>query len=913
MHVHGSAVRFLLVGHRTIRKERTMNPSDERSTHNDNMQENIDEALVPAVTAPTKKKGRGKLIVLLSLAAVLTVALILAAVLFLPLLRRDTVTPVLERALMSDGELWQVLEELEEKGGESEAEICLPGSFLGVEEDISLSVSSTALPRDDGTMDGSAGIRITKGDYIQELQLVKNGDILAAKGLLSSDFLTLDLADAENELDDSILRPGSGTYALDADTYEQLIELLQELREPYDTQALETDAAVLEEAFERICSNCKDILRPKVKISWRARGFGLRKTETVTLEPSNLVMLLDEIYEELKRNDALSEMLDKIQYTDEYGNERTLLETVKKEIARMIREKQDLGTAILTIDSENGLATQVKVVYRMGNVTTTVYTRLMTTGLLLTLTTDERITQTSFQPTLPGAGISVEYLVRTQFSLNFGRYESGKSTRYVLELGITAEARHNSNTLAKESQSVKCELQYQHSNGAYQLRITGEDPILCAEGVCRINKWADTLSFTVTDLRWQDISIYESEPLVYLAADDGASAPLLRLECRAKKQPAVSTPTGRSIATLTVAEADAFSEGLPLTELAAWMEQFERTQTLKSASFELTLDFYYLSDEIAAMIKARYYEPYCKYVRRAIIAGEEPLSLLLYDEEMGLEMEVTYSLTKGVCFSSPYSYVVSMRSHNPLDTFTHAHLDAEGNITPHDMQLVVYQEATCEMAEYGEYACPQCAYVLKFRSGPLRHDFLYLNERVSPFTNALGETLTFSAERCKRCDRVDRIGFGNMIVSLKQQENGTYLIDHYYCSKETDDYHYLPEVSLYYLSIKGFTEDAGYNHIENFTGILETPSYFTTLKSGWPYAKCPGLQALVLPATLREVESGAFHADMVPKCIYFRGTAEQWAAVELNEYREAWQDVPVIFVTDGITRAEIRAQIHAAD
>ena len=36
----------------------------------------------------------------------------------------------------------------------------------------------------------------------------------------------------------------------------------------------------------------------------------------------------------------------------------------------------------------------------------------------------------------------------------------------------------------------------------------------------------------------------------------------------------------------------------------------------------------------------------------------------------------------------------------------------------------------------------------------------------------------------------------------------------------------------------------------------------------------------------------------VPECIYFRGTAEQWAKVRLNEYAARWQGVTVIFLGD---------------
>ena len=851
------------------------------------------------LNAPPKKRRILPLVITLSAASfLLIVALAVSAVLFLPLLREDTVTPALRNAFPEGASILSLFSSMESDGGESELEACVPKSLLGTEGDLTVSLSGTFAPNEEGGTDAALHIHGSQSQYSHDLSLVKGGSLLAVSGLLSEGYLTIDLDEPRSELRDSILYPHTSTYSLSMEEYTLLVELLESIRKAEKDQLSKADMKVLEDALESICDVCQDVLRPEVKISWRDKGFGLKKQETLTLERDDLALLLDEISQELENNDALRDVLQRIIITDETGAEADALLLLESSVEQLLKNKKQLGTLTLCEVSEAGRATLIRVSYETPQwVTTTLELELSDSSMLLTYTA-----------TTAAKTGKVWVSTSSIVSVSLNRSESRDTTRHRAVVAVTTEILNDGKRISSETETLlESELTYYKKSNGYTLTLEGEELSLLIKGTWQMNGRASNLALTVTDVCSEGVSIYDAEPLVYLAANEEQSAPLLRFTCRVSKKATVSFPKGLGIALLTEEKAKEYTKTLPLKELGDWMVQCERTTLVKGLSFEYHLwDLWTIDHE--DYVITRYYQPYCAYVRNALLTeGTYASHVLLYDEEKQICLEIYYEINGN---ETVFIRSVAVDEAN-FDSYMHIGLDANGVMIPHEFELSAHVEPTCTTDGYDEYSCMQCAY--KFRANVidwLGHD--WRSTQPVTFTNGLGEVETWKLQHyCARCSAVTGFTYGDVSVSLQQQPDGTHLIKDQHYLLVDEDYHYLPELEeLDSIRITGFTLDAWCSTARTFNGILETPSYFTTLPAGSFYRHYTQLQAMILPGTLQEIEDGAFHTQLTPRFIFYRGTAEEWAAVELNQYRTLWQDVPVIFIPDGITREALEAQLQ---
>ena len=67
------------------------------------------------------------------------------------------------------------------------------------------------------------------------------------------------------------------------------------------------------------------------------------------------------------------------------------------------------------------------------------------------------------------------------------------------------------------------------------------------------------------------------------------------------------------------------------------------------------------------------------------------------------------------------------------------------------------------------------------------------------------------------------------------------------------------------------------------------------------------LQVLWLPDTITKIENGSFSSKNI-HTIFFEGTEEQWAAIDLGKYETLWADVEIIFVPNGVDSNTVMAK-----
>lgn len=857
--------------------------------------------LIP-VQAPSKKRYILPLVISFAVVASLAILVtaILSAVLFLPLLRGDTLTPALEKTFPDGWALGALLEELEADGSEGELELCLPKSLLATEDDLTVSLSGTLVPGSTGGTDAAVRIHASQGKYSHDMELIKSGDLLAICGLLDAGYLSVDISRADEDLRGSILHPGTGSYSLSREEYILLLDLLETLHEADSSTLTPEDRAVLEDAFESICSACRDVLRPEVQLSWREDAFGLRKCETLTLDGEDLALLLDETAKELKENAALRDLLRRIAVTDENGQESNALLQLESTVRQLLQNKKQLGTLTFYAVSEGGYATLVRISYENAQKNTSALEIAIGKGsVLIALTTEGNVKNGN--QWIP---------VTSTTSLSLYRHESSGTVRYDGQLTVSAEVEVNGESVSEEAFRLEAELTYVKESSSYVLTLKDNDFSLLVKGTWQMDQPGGSLALTVTDLCWQDVSIYDAEPLLYLATAERSDAPLLRLTLQVSDEATVSAPQARRLAELHEEEAREYLKTLPLEELGAWFEQYRRSELIRSLSFTYNLQYSYpLTDADRAYIYDRYYQPYCTYVRNALLAdGQYSRRVLLYDAEKQFCVEISYDHES----AEP---MVAVRV-VPVDqadfrSYAHVGLDAEGVMTPHHIPQVDYLAPTCTADGHDTYRCTQCAYSFSEELPSLGHDWQNPDELHGYLTNGYGERVGYYTRSCRRCGFLTSVSYGNHDIQLVRQQDGTYQISTYICYENgTHPYVYLPELPLEGVQITGFTKHAIMMMVKDKATVLEVPSYFTVVENNKMYSELQRLQALILPGTLQEIKSNAFRPDLLPRYIYFRGTAEEWAAVELNEYRTYWQHVPVIFIPDGVKRSDVEAQLY---
>jgi hypothetical protein len=201
-------------------------------------------------------------------------------------------------------------------------------------------------------------------------------------------------------------------------------------------------------------------------------------------------------------------------------------------------------------------------------------------------------------------------------------------------------------------------------------------------------------------------------------------------------------------------------------------------------------------------------------------------------------------------------------------------------------------EATCTEDGKDTYSCLDCKKEYYIITSNARCEIKMCVEKVVWVD---GVTYDMVLNKCDACGyiydmRLELDGNSIMNAWLERKPDGTYIITVY----SSGTIFSLPESLLNQITISEMNVD-----VRNAPFIF-VPDGVKIIKEG-SFTFNHTLQTVVLPSSLTKIEEGAFADAPLLHTVYYCGTAEQWAKVNIGTYAEKWANVDIIFAPEGVS------------
>ncbi|MBQ8431540.1 MAG: hypothetical protein IJX28_01520 [Clostridia bacterium] len=843
----------------------------------------------PQGETPKPRSKKALIISLVSAGSVLVAAAVVALVLFLPILAADPLGSTMEEVffdptLFSDlSALWQ------ESGAESRIDVNLPKAFTGLSRDLSMTLQSTEVGSLSSVV-GHTSFTLTFGSDEVKLGVYYSPEVLAIQGLYQDpeQFLSIPRKEIRKAMEASIFHPDSGSkdYALDSESYEELIEALESLDKLQAEQ--EEELRKIMTALEPVLTEWSEILTPESKIGFAKGAFRLERRVEYRLD-----------------QDDIKDMINSLLSTAE--TDPTLKEYFYSET--------DESLAMLLVELKDALPPTYEIVFSY-----TVSGGRIASASCAVTAQDEDMTEPE------------TFLMDLVFSY------AEEANGFVLTMGVEGEP----------AEQVTLEYQKKETEGTTEITFSAKSEEDTSEGSLVLDHTAHTYTLTLkemapeTDFVLTGALEVNRETGVFRFTVDKATLgeqPLLEstvLEISTKaceSRPALPAPAAAALLSMTEEEFTAFLRQLPLYNV----ELMFANLTGQSFGLLYTIDQKVLLNSDACMEVADDY--YQRYVYLIQVGSKEGIPvanrIFIYNEELDVYVLMSYySTSQKIDIDFAYEMTESR-----MRTYHEAVPDNELGLTIHRLTENSTVDPTCDQFGQKSYHCSVCDKDYVVEISPLGHKRELDAEKSY---DALCDRDGLMVEVCTRCGDVlenpvpafGHAGPASLNMMVTTDDNQERYLSLYTCN--TCGEHYCAEVSEFITVYLDKKEDGTYTitsyqapswgnnslHIQIPEDLIEqagitqaepdvmvptslrsavtirVPSFMTTISAN-TFSRAKELQVLVLPSTVTTIESGAFYKSIPLHVIYFEGTEEQWNAVEKNEYAELWKNVAVIFCPEG--------------
>ena len=806
-----------------------------------------------------------KKIVIISLASFVGVCLVVAGCLLIPWGAGSThflVNTVNELFIDTD-ELLRIGEKLAENGYRSRIDFKLDGEEANRTSDVSIQMEALGYGDGDDLKE--------RMDYLIKVDENEHGGGIAyADGKLyiigydkdrKQFCLYMPLDNILEELEGSIFAPTSDSkFAMSEDVYNQIKSALKGDNDDATEE--------LREFYNRLLPKIKDQIKQKTVIADK-------NTVAITLEEETLKKIIEITVDELKGDEKFKERLS---LDDE------ALDIIKKQLNESVKgytfeltytvEKNMLRSAHFSVEHDK-VNTIDNIEYDLQITTEKNKDALTLTIETTTGPSHNRVTDSA----------SLEY-VRTE--------EKGKTNT---TLTFTSKPHEG------EEEMFYFTLEHYTKDGDYRLEYysseDAEDPDMLMEGKAGFYKNRGGYFFSIDKYADEDVSLTDLISF-YTKLD------------KAGKQ--LTMPEGENFFDITEDRLDAIIAGINFAGMdkSLWTALGKKIH-LSEDGLPITNYTVALSD--AEAIKALF-ENYRRYSE-----NQNVKKIYYYDEACGVYILCTYT---GRYLTKFYTFPGKL-----LDEYHEAKI-LNGTFIVHEYEITEEREATCTTEGDVTITCKICgmSYTKKTTSClPHQYEVIdevpadcydrgYVTEKCSVCdhiqTQSIGsslghlkESVTISASEnpgmlgdaiitgCERCGVLLSVNYGESIIWYFN-ENIVY--------PDLSTRHYiLPDQLSEYINVSSLEVNL-YNagdllisvRIPNGCEVIEDKSF----------SAAHSLQVIVIPSSVNEIKDGAFSSEP-PSTIFYLGTEEEWAEVELNSYGEIWSDVRIVFLPDGIDDASI--------
>ncbi len=232
-----------------------------------------------------------------------------------------------------------------------------------------------------------------------------------------------------------------------------------------------------------------------------------------------------------------------------------------------------------------------------------------------------------------------------------------------------------------------------------------------------------------------------------------------------------------------------------------------------------------------------------------------------------------------------------------------AHIGENRIMFVHSIERTEKIEPTCTDAGKEVYKCEHCDYGYQVDDAPLGHENTFIYDSATSHDGLL-KTVTIT--QCSRCGIIGSLSANDYCnMTLTPDGNGGYTISNFQAYKDLSfTYLCLPTLSQADIKFSGIT-------VTQANGVFEAiniPEGIEKLRASSIFL-ADSFKVIILPSTLKEIESSAFYGSGKPSVIFFCGSEEDWKKVALNEYLSLWAEAEIIFCPNGITHDDISQRL----
>ena len=813
------------------------------------------------------------------ISAVLLAVASTAIVLFIPTISSRALNNTADALFGDMGWISIMDKKLTNNGYNADMTVTIPDKLTESQSTMYLNSNVKGCGKGDKAV-GSVDIGFGTDDVKHNVNLFYGKDTIAIDGLStdeSSKAIILPRNDVVKALDNSVFHPDSGSkYAMDRETYDRLCDALDK-----------TDGSIekeLKAVFKAVRERSVELVETENYHYFVDGKFKLEKTIISTITYENICSLIDITAEEIKKTDLLKKAFENADVDID-------------EQAEKLKESFDEGRIVLSYVINDGRIVKFEFYneeQRVGYLSKTKITAVFEYS-------DEGCVATINGSSSYKEGFD---FVKDKFEIRYENKTYDTVTEITMDFII--------NTHNEEEQKSSISIDYDKEDGTYLAElIIPEGEVERRFGIVgsykKYEKYSG-FSFSIKD--------YTVDRMPMIDADTDLISISVKEDKSARKH---TSPEGKNLFTMTEEEIDALIESPSAEKLKEIYDELTKyipktedgVPIIDSAASQAALTIgqryaSYLSSTSSSdrVMKAYYYlGDYDIYVLLEYIRAYNYVEIKLYKNPGSLLNDYHILSIKDNLLEVHQYEVISVVDPSCITygSITEKCIICNKQKTtkttersPHQYEVVSEVLADCLNSGYVTKKCTVCNYQTNATTdSSLGHleGTVTINKSDNP-DMLCDATIT----TCLRCDMFLSVAYGDSVCWYFNGGNNAY--------PSYDTQHFiLPDQIIDYIDIS--TIQINLSNVDDHLLSVRVPNGCEVIKYQ-TFSAAHSLQLVVIPASVTEIEDGAF-ADP-PNTIYYLGTEEDWAEVELNSYESVWSNVRIIFLPDGIEDAAIIAE-----
>ncbi len=692
-----------------------------------------------------------------------------------------------------------------------------------------------------------AEITLGSGDDFFTVKIDSNEENFSIVGLNGEEAIFIPRKDTAAQLEQSVFNPnGKSQFALSVEEYNRYI---------YIIRLISAEEGENEKAIENVLKKCESIAAPEEKFSFAEGKFALKKTVSYKIDKEKLLLMLDAVSEEEKNSVSFEALCNITGIAD-------ILSEMKKEINKNIKSV-DISFDYC-IDG--------------GRMTDAVYSCNI-------IYNDNTVSNSSFE-----------------FKFTYGDKPmleiTKKSSENISGIFMAEESRY---IYSKEifSNGLKFSL---HSESSSEMEVDGKTQRYKTSGNFTLDYNSETKEFfayynvpetkTEAGMEMKIFGVWElddeagkwSFAINYVESDGEVLSGKNTFSISVKSLGEAEFPkAGKNLFALSENEMRTLYRNLPVKQFEGLLESLTGEKPEFTYSIEGSLVPF--DAELDAMEYQEYFIEYYKSQSEEVKQFDTK-NIYIYDEKYGVYVLI---IRNGATITNvKYAYELN---ENILSGYHKAEIENK-KLKVHNPVHTKTIEASCTQDGKEIYSCLDCNKEYSIITSNAHCEIKMCVEKAVWVD---GVTYDMVLNKCNACGyiydmRLELEGNSIMNAWLERKPDGTYILAVY--SQGT--IFSLPESLLNQITISEMNID-----VRNAPFIF-VPNGVKIIKEG-SFTFNHTLQTVVLPSTLTKIEEGAFADAPLLHTIYYCGTAEQWANVNIGTYAEKWADVDIIFAPEGVS------------